>query len=135
MDKVTSKSNMSDDVVKTENSSNADDGGLSNELSGMAIDSSSRSSSSGKKKKNTCLHCLKEVEGSSRCSKCETASYCSRECQLRHWPVHKNNCRDCNDTDDSNEKLRMKAKNHFDQGNYIHISNDYHHHYSYYNCR
>ena len=121
---------MNSDTVNTEKgSSSNDDGGLSNELSGMAIGNSSSSSSSGskKKKKNTCLHCLKEVEGSSRCSRCETAIYCSRECQLRHWPVHKNRCHNSNDAEDSNEKLDMKAKNHCDQGNCIHLPNVYHH--------
>ena len=107
------------------------DGGLSNELSSMNIDTSS-----GSKKKNTCLFCLKEVKGLQGCSRCGTARYCGRECQVKHWPVHKNSCRDSNDTEDSDEKLEMKAENHSNQGNSIHIytSNDYHH-YLYYNCR
>ena len=37
-----------------------------------------------KKKKNTCFCCLKEVEGSMRCSKCRIALYCDRVCQLNH---------------------------------------------------
>jgi len=28
-----------------------------------------------------------------RCSKCETAEYCSRECQAQHWPDHKADCK------------------------------------------
>ena len=95
--------------------SSSNDDGISNELSSMTIDTS------GKKKKNTCLFCLKEVEGLQGCSRCGTARYCDRECQLKHWPVHKNNCRDSNDTEDSNEKLRIKAYNHYSQGNSIHI--------------
>ncbi|KAJ7747822.1 hypothetical protein B0H16DRAFT_917824 [Mycena metata] len=27
-----------------------------------------------------------------RCSKCESAVYCSKECQTQHWPVHKGFC-------------------------------------------
>ncbi|KAF7336439.1 Set and mynd domain-containing protein 3 [Mycena sanguinolenta] len=27
-----------------------------------------------------------------RCSKCQVASYCSTECQTRHWPEHKKTC-------------------------------------------
>jgi hypothetical protein len=27
------------------------------------------------------------------CGKCMTAKYCSRECQLEHWKVHKKSCR------------------------------------------
>ena len=106
-------------------SSGNDDSDLSNELSSMTIDSSS----SKKKKKNICLCCLKQVEGCSRCSQCETALYCDRECQVKHWPVHKNICMSSNDTEDSNEKLHMKAKNHLDQGNSIHTHIKDNHHY------
>jgi hypothetical protein len=81
----------------------------------MNIDSSS--SSKKKKKMDICLYCLQKVEGSSRCSKCRTALYCSRACQLKHWPVHKNVCQDSNNAENSDEKLNMKAENHFDQGN------------------
>ena len=110
---------MNDDAVNAQkgssssNSGGNDDSGL-NELSSMAIDSSS---SSKKKKKNTCLCCLKQVEGCSRCSRCETALYCNRECQVKHWPVHKNICMSSNDTEDSNERLELKALNHSKQGN------------------
>ncbi len=103
-------------------SSSNDDSGLSNELSSMSINTSS----SSKKKKNTCLCCLKEVEGLQGCSRCGTARYCGKECQVKHWPVHKNNCLNSNDTEDSNEKLEMKAENHSKQGNCIYISNGYH---------
>ena len=98
----------SKEVVKTEK-----DDGLSNELSNMNTDSSS----SKKKKMDICLYCLQKVEGCSRCSKCRTALYCSKACQLKHWPVHKNICQDSNDAENSDEKLNMKAENHFDQGN------------------
>jgi hypothetical protein len=88
-------SNMNDaddNVKKCSNSNDDDDDNLNND-----------SHSHSKKKKN-CLCCLKEVEGSSRCSQCRTALYCSRECQLKHWPVHKNICQDSNNTEDSNER-------------------------------
>jgi hypothetical protein len=93
------------------NSDNNDDG-ITNELNDMSIGSS-------KKKKNTCLCCLKEVEGLLGCSRCLTARYCDKECQVKHWPVHKNSCRDSNDTEDSTEKLQMKARNHLNQGKLI----------------
>ena len=113
-------SNMGSDGVNAEKgSSSNDDSSLSNELSSMTIDSSDNSK---KKKKNTCLFCLKEVQGLQGCSRCGTARYCGRECQLKNWPVHKNTCLDSNDTEDSNEKLEMKALNHYNQGNCIHIN-------------
>ena len=112
-------SSMNDDAnINAEKGSSSnmnDDGGLSNELSSMNIDSS-------KKKKKNCLHCLQEVEGSSRCSKCRTALYCSRACQEKHWPVHKNNCTNSN-AEDSDLKLLMKALNHSNQGNFIIYTN------------
>ena len=108
----------SNDTEKDSSSNSNNDGGLSNELSSMTIDSSSTNS---KKKKNICLFCLKEVQGLQGCSRCGTARYCDRECQLKHWPVHKNSCRDSNDAEDSDEKLDMKAMNHFNQGNCIYI--------------
>jgi hypothetical protein len=70
--------------------------------------------------KNNCLCCLQVVEGQSRCSKCRTALYCTRDCQVKHWPVHKNICMNSNSSD-GDKKLEMKAHNHFKQGNYIYI--------------
>ena len=110
-----SSNSMNDDgnVNKVNNSncnSNDDDHcNLNEELSNMNIDS--------RRGNRNCLCCLKEVQGSSRCSKCRTALYCSRECQVKHWPVHKNNCQDSNNTMSSNEKVQMKAENHLNQGN------------------
>src|SRR3990167_5026557 len=28
-----------------------------------------------------------------KCSVCSTATYCSAECQKKHWPVHKGECK------------------------------------------
>ena len=65
-----------------------------------------------------CLYCLNEVKGLLTCTKCRTARYCGKECQVKHWPVHKNICVDSN-SEDSKEKLEKKANNHFMQGNLI----------------
>jgi len=36
------------------------------------------------------LNCRKE--GKKKCSSCEGAYYCSRECQKKHWKLHKKTC-------------------------------------------
>ena len=95
----------------SDNSNDNDDDNISNELSNMNIDSSSHRNSD-----RNCLYCLQVVQGSSRCSQCRTALYCSRECQIKHWPVHKNICIDSNNILDNDEKLEMKAMNHSKQG-------------------
>jgi hypothetical protein len=126
-------SNMNDDgnvdqVKNDSNSNDDDDCNLSNQLSDMNIDNSNSTtksnSKSSKKKKDTCLHCLKEVEGCSRCSKCRTALYCNRECHEKHWPEHKNNCQDSNDTENSDKKLETKAENHLYQGKCMYFTRD-----------
>ena len=110
-------SNMNDgDVNAGKDDSTNDDNGdddVSKELSSMNTDSRSE------KKRGTCLYCLQVVKGSKRCTRCETALYCGRECQVKHWPVHKNICQDSNDTENSNKKLSMKAENHLNQGNFM----------------
>ena len=115
------QSNMNDDDVNAEKDDNTKDNNddndnddVSKELNNMNIDSRS-------KKRGTCLYCLQVVKGSMRCDRCETALYCGRECQVKHWPVHKNTCLDSNDTESSDEKLEMKAMNHVKQGNCMYI--------------
>lgn len=75
-------------------------------------------------KSNICLFCLKGVEDDKRCSRCRTARYCSSNCQMQHWPVHKKSCVDSN-TEDSIEKLKLKAANHYDQGSFHKAENLY----------
>jgi len=45
-------------------------------------------------KTGKCEHCKQEKErvSLSICSRCMIDQYCSRECQVAHWPVHKTYC-------------------------------------------
>lgn len=38
-------------------------------------------------------HCVQcSVLAAKKCSRCEQIYYCSRECQVKHWPIHKTIC-------------------------------------------
>lgn len=39
-----------------------------------------------------CLGCGEMAVGLRKCGQCKLAGYCSRECQIAHWPQHKRNC-------------------------------------------
>ena len=42
-----------------------------------------------------CANCSEDNSNLKLCSGCHQARYCSRECQVQHWPVHKLVCRKC----------------------------------------
>jgi len=75
-------------------------------------------------KKRICLQCLEEVESQLTCSKCKTAFYCGRSCQVKHWSVHKNNCIDSS-SESTSEALELKARNFFHQGNFLRAEKSY----------
>lgn len=43
--------------------------------------------------KAVCAQCAAPVERLQRCAACMTAAYCSKACQLAHWPAHKAACK------------------------------------------
>jgi len=46
-----------------------------------------------KEKRNACEHCNKKTKDElKQCGRCKNVSYCSRECQVAHWPKHKIDC-------------------------------------------
>ncbi|PRW56448.1 zinc finger (MYND)-8 [Chlorella sorokiniana] len=40
-----------------------------------------------------CSGCGTQALGLRRCARCKQAACCSRECQVRHWPQHKRECK------------------------------------------
>lgn len=58
----------------------------------------------GKSKKYACIQCSKELQKIQRCSRCQAAYYCSRECQQQHWKSHKKIC-------DSIASVTQKSEN------------------------
>ncbi|KAJ7664412.1 hypothetical protein DFH06DRAFT_323106 [Mycena polygramma] len=40
-----------------------------------------------------CTNCVKTDVDMRRCSKCKRVCYCSKECQVKHWPDHKSWCK------------------------------------------
>jgi len=40
-----------------------------------------------------CYHCSKPMLSRKRCAKCKSVYYCSKECQLNHWPSHRGVCK------------------------------------------
>lgn len=45
----------------------------------------------------SCMFCYKMSTKMMRCSKCGTATYCNKECQSKHWKIHKLTCLDRED--------------------------------------
>jgi len=39
-----------------------------------------------------CGGCGKVQDGMKKCSRCKAVWFCSKECQARHWPIHKLSC-------------------------------------------
>ena len=42
---------------------------------------------------SSCAFCAAEKTNLSKCSRCRSVFYCSKECQKSHWKVHKPNCK------------------------------------------
>lgn len=40
----------------------------------------------------TCWNCKQQCPSARKCGGCNTAFYCSKECQRAHWEVHKPSC-------------------------------------------
>lgn len=40
-----------------------------------------------------CAECCRTLPSMKRCTQCRAVLYCSRECQVKHWPSHKEACK------------------------------------------
>lgn len=50
-------------------------------------------------------------QGKLRCSACASISYCSSDCQKKHWPVHKLVCKSLKTVSPSKENTKVKSSN------------------------
>lgn len=57
---------------------------------------------------SSCGFCGAEKENLSKCSRCKSVFYCSKECQKLHWKAHKANCKLPPKVPVANEKLPIK---------------------------
>jgi hypothetical protein len=44
--------------------------------------------------KMQCFACKNEFKALKSCARCHAGLYCSKKCQVEHWPTHKSNCKE-----------------------------------------
>ena len=71
----------------------------------------SASSVGSGKRKPGCVVCGGAV-AKHRCSRCHSERYCGRDCQVKHWPVHKSKCqqRVVEEKERTNAQVERRAK-------------------------
>ena len=55
-----------------------------------------------------CSHCLRERKELSRCSQCKVMFYCDKQCQVRDWSFHKQECKSYEAI--TNKKFKVTAE-------------------------
>ncbi|KAG1746641.1 uncharacterized protein EDB91DRAFT_1118111 [Suillus paluster] len=58
-----------------------------------------------------CTQCQKKLDKLLKCSKCKGVWYCSKECQKKHWPIHKLGCHDVERSSGAIKLVRMITAN------------------------
>ncbi|KAG2067524.1 hypothetical protein BDR04DRAFT_1104945, partial [Suillus decipiens] len=54
-----------------------------------------------------CTQCRMPLERPLKCGKCKSVWYCSKECQKKHWPIHKPRCHEVERSSGSFKFIRM----------------------------
>ncbi|KAG0696832.1 hypothetical protein DFH29DRAFT_857610 [Suillus ampliporus] len=58
-----------------------------------------------------CTQCQKKLDKILKCSKCKGVWYCSKECQKKHWPIHKLGCHDVERSSGAIKLVQMLTAN------------------------
>lgn len=56
---------------------------------------------------SACGFCGAEKKNLSKCSRCKSVFYCSKECQKSHWKAHKPNCKSPPEIPAAKDKLKF----------------------------
>lgn len=57
-----------------------------------------------------CCFCEKSISTKKVCGNCSIATYCSKECQSKHWPKHKEECKLYKISFEFREKLKEESR-------------------------
>ena len=58
---------------------------------------------------NKCSFCDQVSAKLKKCARCHKAEYCGRECQLKHWPMHKSSCKASDTNPENSTPTQNKA--------------------------
>ena len=47
-----------------------------------------------RERESKCSYCEKTSENLRKCTRCQSVQYCNKECQQKHWPLHKASCKE-----------------------------------------
>ncbi|KAJ7167577.1 hypothetical protein C8R46DRAFT_1093465 [Mycena filopes] len=73
--------------------------------SGLATDDNDHAGSDRVKGhlQRLCTNCGATASNMRRCGRCKRPSYCSKECQVENWPIHRSSCKKFEESDPSTD--------------------------------